>query len=132
MIDKKILEQEEADWEVERDLIKRKQKIENEKDELNKKKKKIATTKLLISFLFINCTLIELFTGWAIIQSLNLSMVTGLAPDFTPLVTLIGAVVGEVLGFAVYALKSSKENCQGGLIYDTAMLNLQNKEDIGG
>lgn len=83
--------------------------------------KKLTTTKKLILFLFINCTAIELFTAWVIIQSLNLGFTNSIIPDFSPLVTLIGAVVGEVIGFAVYALKSTKENTAGGIIYDSAV-----------
>ena len=89
--------------------------------ETKKDKKKRSTTKLIVLFLFINCTLIELFTGWVTIQSLNLAESYMLIPDFTPLVTLIGVVVGEVLGFAVYAAKSAKENSKGGIVYDAAM-----------
>lgn len=126
------IKRQERQWAVEKDLIKRKQKIDDEKAELKKSKQKLTTTKLLILFLFINCTLIELFTGWSIIQSLNLAATMGLAPDFTPLVTLIGAVVSEVFGFAVYALKSSKENCKNGITYETTMMNLQNNNEIGG
>lgn len=126
MINVDELEREEAQWNIEKDLIKRKQKIINEKNELSKNKKRTTTTKLLILFLFANCSLIELFTGWAVIQSLKLSAITGLPADFTPLVALIGAVVGEVLGFAIYALKAAKENVAGGLTYETTMLNLQN------
>lgn len=127
MLNEKELRQEEKIWEIEKGLIQRKQKIKNEKAEL-KKSKKTTTTKLLILFLFINCTAIELFTGWSIIQSIKLAGTNNLAPDFTPLVTLIGAVVGEVIGFAIYALKSSKENCAGGITYDTVM---QNNKDTG-
>lgn len=126
------IKRQERQWAVEKDLIKRKQKIDNEKAELKRNKQKLTTTKLLILFLFINCTLIELFTGWSIIQSLNLAATMGLTPDFTPLVTLIGAVVSEVFGFAVYALKSSKENCKNGITYETTMMNLQNNNEIGG
>ena len=129
---------EEQQWEVQKDLIQRKQKIAKEKTELikrqkklekdraklNKKDKKITTTKLLILFLFINCTIIELFTGWATIQSLRLALLTNLSPDFTPLVTLIGTVVGEVFGFAIYALKSAKENTEGGVVYMAAQNNI--------
>ena len=86
---------------------------------------------MLILFLFINCTIIELFTGWATIQSIQLTIQTGLAPDFTPLVTLIGAVVGEVTGFAVYAAKSTKENTAGGIVYDCALNNNNNNESVG-
>lgn len=83
-------------------------------------KKKTSVTKLLILFLFINCTAIELFTGWVTIQNIMLARDFGIMLDFTPLVTLVGAVVSEVLGFAVYAAKSTKENTVGGIVYDSA------------
>ena len=120
---------EEQEWQEQKGLIKRKQKIEQEKKQL--KGKKVTTTKWLILFVFINCTLIELFTGWSTIQSLRLSALTGQSVDFSPLVTLIGAVVSEVIGFAIYAVKSMKENCEGGVTYSKAMadLALSNLED---
>ncbi len=132
MLDEKKLIQEEKDWAKNKQLLKRKIKIEKDKAKLRnslKDKSKLTTTKLLILFLFINCTIIELFTGWATIQSIQLALQTGLAPDFTPLVTLIGAVVGEVIGFAVYAAKSVKENTIGGIIYDSALNNNNNNDD---
>ena len=69
-------------------------------------KKKFSTTKLIVLFLFINCTLLEIFTGWVTIQSIQLAKEYMIAVDFTPLVTLIGVVVGEVLSFGVYAAKT--------------------------
>jgi Ca2+/Na+ antiporter len=126
MLRKEKIEQEEKHWEEEKILLQRHQKINKEKEEF--KQKRITTTKLIVLFLFVNCTLIELFTGWTIIQSIELAKVTGLSPDFSPLVTLIGAVVGEVFSFAVYALKSSKENSKGGIVYDAAMQN--NNDDM--
>lgn len=92
------------------------------------KKKRISTTKLIVFFLFLNCTLIELFTSWVTVKSLDVSLITGLSTDMTPLVTLIGAVVGEVIGFAIYAVKSTKENTQGGVVYDTAISTIQKEE----
>lgn len=86
--------------------------------------KKISTTKILITFLFINCTLLEIFTGWVTVENLLLARDFGIAIDFTPLVTLIGIVLGEVFGFAVYAAKSVKENSVGGITYDSVMMNL--------
>lgn len=132
MLDEKQLAQEEKDWAKNKQLLKRKIKIEKDKAKLRnslKNKSKLTTTKLLILFLFINCTIIEIFTGWTTIQSIQLALQTGLAPDFTPLVTLIGAVVGEVVGFAVYAVKSTKENTVGGIVYDSALNN--NNESVG-
>ena len=73
-------------------------------------KKPATTSKKLILFLFINCTVIELFTMYVTLKQFSLALAIGGMIDFTPLVTLIGAVVGEVISFAVYALKSTKEN----------------------
>jgi spore maturation protein SpmA len=119
MLNKEKIEKEEAQWKTEKDLMQRKQKINEEKKELHKKK--FTTTKFLIMFLFINCTVIELFTGWTVVQSLQLAKITGLAPDFSPLVTLIGAAISEIFSFAVYALKATKENTEGGIVYMNAM-----------
>ena len=108
----------EKQWEKEKSLQERKYKIKKEKRELKSLYGfKLPTSKLLILFLFINCTLIELFTGWVTIKSIDLATLTMVGPDFTPLVTLIGAVVSEVIGFAIYAIKSAKENTEGGIIY---------------
>ena len=129
MLKENEIVKEEQEWQEQKGLIERKQKIEQEKKQL--KGKKITTTKWLILFLFINCTLIELFTGWSTVQSLRLSALTGQSVDFSPLVTLIGAVVSEVIGFAIYAVKSMKENCEGGVTYSKVMadLALSNLED---
>lgn len=134
MLDEQALAREEKDWAKNKQLLKRKIKIEKDKTKLRnslKNKSKLTTTKLLILFLFINCTMVELFTGWTTIQSIQLAMQTGIAPDFTPLVTLIGAVVGEVIGFAVYAAKSTKENTAGGIVYDCALNNNSNNKSVG-
>lgn len=128
MLNKKNIAQQEQEWEIEKDLIKRKQKIEQEKADLNKRHKQLTTTKLLMLFLFINCTVIEVFTGWTVIQSIRIAIITGLTPDFSPLVTLIGAVVGEVFGFAIYALKSAKENSANGIVFETVMKEIETKE----
>ena len=92
---------------------------------------KIPTSKLLIFFLFLNCTIIELFTGFVTLKSLDLTTLTMANPDFTPLVTLIGAVVSEVVGYAVYALKSAKENTAGGITYETAMRQIDEDKAKG-
>ena len=120
----------EKQWEKEKSLQERKYKIKKEKRELKSLYGfKLPTSKLLILFLFINCTLIELFTGWVTIKSIDLATLTMVGPDFTPLVTLIGAVVSEVIGFAIYAIKSAKENTEGGIIYETTMAQLQQKDE---
>ena len=120
----------EKQWEKEKSLQERKYKIKKEKRELKSLYGfKLPTSKLLILFLFINCTLIELFTGWVTIKSIDLATLTMVGPDFTPLVTLIGAVVSEVIGFAIYAIKSAKENTEGGIVYETTMAKLQQEDE---
>ena len=87
-------------------------------------------TKPLVAFLFLNCTLLELFTCGIIIWSLNLSLITGIAADLTPLTTLISLVVGEVVTFAIYAYKSAKENTKGGIVYDKAMKEFEDDSKL--
>lgn len=89
-----------------------------------------STSKLLTFFLFLNCTAIELFTGWVTIQNIEIARQTMTSPDLSPLVTLIGAVVGETIGFAIYSLKAMKENCQGGIVYEQALSKNQQEEEV--
>lgn len=122
------IKREEIYWNAEKVILERKQKLREEKREM-RKPKKMSTTKLLVGFLFVNCTLVELFTGWATAQSLKISYITGNPMDFSPLVTLIGAVVTEVMGFAVYAVKATKENTANGITYMMAQQSLNNEND---
>lgn len=112
-------------WEQRKQIIEAKYQRVSDKHELRKKYKgevaKTATSKLLVAFLFISCTAIEIFTGYITVKSFELAADLGMSPDLTPLITLIGAVVSEVIGFAIYAIKAAKENTSGGIIYDLAM-----------
>ena len=132
-----VLSQEKI-WNKEKEILEKEYKIKAErkslKEKFKEKKDKIANSKLLIWFLFINCTIIELFTIWVICRELSLAAEGILAPDLSPLMALITTVVAEVIGFGIYALKSTKENTTGGIIYETAMHNLQNQyedEEVG-
>lgn len=119
-------------WQREKEVLERKYKLKQDKKEFKKQfLPKISTSKLLILFLFINCTIIELFTGFVTLKSLDLTTLTMINPDFTPLVALIGAVVSEVVGYAVYALKSAKENTAGGITYETAMRQIDEDKAKG-
>lgn len=119
-------------WQREKEVLERKYKLKQEKIEFKKQfLPKISTSKLLIIFLFINCTIIELFTGFVTLKSLDLTTLTMANPDFTPLVALIGAVVSEVVGYAVYALKSAKENTAGGITYEAAMRQIDEDKAKG-
>ena len=99
-------------WEQEKEILVEQIKLKEDQDKI--KNKKLSTSKLIILFLFLNCTIVELFTGYITLIDLRLAQTTGIV-DFTPIVTLIGAVVGEVISFGIYAVKSTKENTQGGI-----------------
>lgn len=117
-------------WQREKPLREREYKLKEDQRQFKETHRpKISTSKLLIVFLFINCTIIEIFTGYVTLKSLDIATMTFMMPDFTPLVTLIGAVVSEVIGFAIYAIKSAKENTSGGIVYETAMINLCGNRD---
>ena len=107
-------------------------KIAKEKKELKLEKRRIkfpSQSKLFLIFLFINFTVLEIFTGQVTVQSLIIANLTGLMPDFTPLITLIGAVIGETLSYGIYSLKAKAENTEGGVIHDIAIHNITNNID---
>lgn len=119
-------------WLHEKPLILQENEINNEKYEL-KKKKKIhfpSWSKLLLIFLFINFSFLEIFVGWVTIESFDLAFETGMGPDFTPLITLISAVIGETISYGIYCAKSKAENTEGGIVFESARWkNIQNEDD---
>lgn len=110
-------------WEIERENIKKCNNIRDEYIQLTKSKTdKLSMSKKALIFLFINCTLVELFTGWVTIKSFALAFAMGIMPDFSPLLAIIGAVVGEVVGLMTYYAKSTKENTVGGIVYENSLM----------
>lgn len=118
-------------WDIEKPLLEQKQKIKQEKAAIiNKEEKnKLAFGKLLMIFLFINFTFLELFTCAITIYSFSLAFAIGMMPDFTPLITLLGSVIGETLSFGIYCAKSKAENTKGGIVYETALREYDNNDD---
>lgn len=115
--------------------LERQNEIDQEKKEINtiKKENKFPSqSKLLLIFLFINFTVLELFVGQVTIQSFTMAAAAGTMPDFTPLITLIGAVIGETLSYGIYAAKAKAENTQGGITHDIALYNVQNQQNQDG
>ncbi len=128
MITEREVRREEKKWEKEKDLLTRYKKVKDERRAFNfSKLPRISTTKILMVLLFLNCTAVEVFTGYITLKNFELSLITDHPLDLTPLVTLVGAVVSEVIGFAVYSLKASKENTKGGIIFERAMKELENE-----
>ena len=130
-LNNKTLTLEEKKWEVEKGYLERLYQLKTDKKAMKKKLLgKVSTSKLLITFLFVNCTAIEIFTGWTTVKSFELAHELMISPDLTPLVALIGAVVGEVIGYAVYSAKATKENTVGGIVYDQA-IHSHNNNSVG-
>lgn len=117
-------------WEREKVILEREQQIEEEQYTLKKRSwnRKLPFGKLLMIFLFINFTLLEIFTGWVTISTFSLAYAIGAMPDFMPLITLLGAIIGETLSFGIYSAKSKAENTAGGIVYETAMKEMDQEE----
>lgn len=110
-------------WDREKTVWEKELKIKQEKKEMKKRLSDIKFNfgKVFAFGLFVNFTAIEIFTAWATIQSFTLAYAIGMMPDFTPLVTLIGAVIGQTISYGIYANKAKAENTRGGITYDIAM-----------
>ena len=85
-----------------------------------KKIKAPSTTKLITIYLFIVLNIVLLYALIAMWHFENL----------TYLGTLIADVIGQILVFFIYTIKSTKENTRGGITYETAMAKLQNDLDV--
>ena len=125
-------------WEAQKPLIEIQNQIDEEKEELIKQRIQIkfpSWSKIFAAFLFINFTALEIFIGWVTIKSFSIALTNGITPDFTPLITLIGAVIGQTLSYGIYSFKSKAENTQGGIVYEATMAGIQpdtNTDNEGG
>ena len=88
-----------------------KQMKSEEKAAKKKLKPRINTSKAGLWYMMIMCTIIQFYSMAAMWYF----------QDLSPLTTLIGATVGEVFAYWGYALKASKENCEGGITYEMAL-----------
>ena len=126
---KRKIEKSLEDWQKDKPLLIAEQDLIQEKKDVKNRnkitKQGLTTTKRLMLFLFISCTAIQIFT--LIITAYSMSQ--GVY-DFTALQMLITAVVGEVVAFAVYSIKSLKENTQGGIVYESAKWQNSIKEEF--
>lgn len=112
------------------DSIQRKQKIRAEEDKYKHKLSLPSTSKLMAVYLFVvfNAVLIYAMVAMWTFGDLNY------------LGVLITDIAGQVLTYFIYAKKSTAENTQGGLVYDSAMERLKNElfskeetdEDVSG
>ncbi len=109
-------------WAIEKEIIIQEQDLKEQKKKIKNRgkeqKKRLSMSKRLTLFLFINCTIIQLFTLFITYKSFEIGM-----GDLSALHLLITAVVTEVIAFAIYSIKSLKQNTAGGIVYETALLD---------
>ena len=133
MLNQKYVRAKEQRWENQKNLIQRLNRIKQEKKDMAaaaRTDKKTSTSKLVLVFLLFNFTLIQLFTGYVTWKSLLLAQTIG-SIDFTPLVTFIGAYIGQVVTYLIYSHKAMKENTQGGVTYTMALRNNEDDQGVG-
>lgn len=106
----KRLKARESYWEEEKPLFEREITL-TEDIRKTRDKKKLSTTKLIVAFIFLNCTIVEIYSMIVMYQ----------LRDISSLYALITAVIGETISFAVYSAKATKENTVGGMTYEMAM-----------
>lgn len=97
--------------------VKLKQELYEVKHANDKPKEKLTTGKKALRFMIINCSVIEIYSLFAMYMF----------QDLSPLTTLIAAVVGECVSIISYNIKSSKENTSGGIVYESAMRKLEHE-----
>lgn len=119
---KKIRHQEE-NWQIQRLNLKKQNDIKNDYNKIqNKNPFKITTGKLAMWILLSLCLIVIIFTSFITIKEFSLAYTLGVMPDFTPLVTMIGAILGAAIDVAAYFAKSAKENTKGGITYEAAAI----------
>ena len=117
------IKQQQENWQIERINLKRENSIKNDYNKIqNKNPFKITTGKLAMWILLFLCLVVIIFTGWVTIKEFSLAYALGVMPDFTPLVTMIGAILGAAIDVAAYFAKSAKENTKGGITYQAAAM----------
>lgn len=117
------IKQQQENWQIERLNLKRENSIRNDYNKIqNKNPFKITTGKLAMWILLLLCLIVIIFTSWVTIKEFSLAYALGLMPDFTPLVAMIGAILGAAIDVAAYFAKSAKENTKGGITYQAAAI----------
>ena len=84
-----------------------------------KDKEKVSTTKIVLAFLIFNMVVIEVYSLYAMLA----------LGDLNALPVLITAIVGECVSILGYMVKASIENKKGGIIFETAMKQLETEND---
>lgn len=109
-------------YEEEAQILEMQEKIRRHR----RKYKRQETSKLVLWFMLFLLLAIVVFTGYATLHMMTVVTLIGGALDFTPLVALISAIVGQVIITLGYFAKSTKENSEGGVTYLAAQNQMEN------
>lgn len=82
------------------------------------------TSKIVLWFMLMLLLTIVIFTGYVTLRMMEIISNTRGMMDFTPLVALISAMIGQVIITLGYFIKSTKENSEGGVTYLNAQYQL--------
>jgi len=93
----------------------------------SERRKKLTTSKILMYFILLNCTIVEAYSMWIMYR----------LSDLSALYSLIGAVVSESLAYAIYSAKAfneTKEEVRSNFerekfLYENGIKESQNKDD---
>lgn len=90
------------------------QKLENEKNKYKKKKRLPSTSKLMAIYLFALLNVVIVYSLITMYQFHDLSYLGVLITD----------IAAQILVYFIYSVKSAKENCKSGIVYETAMAQI--------
>ena len=97
--------------------VKQKQDLYELKHTNDKPKEKLSFSKIAFIYMIANCTVIEIYSLFAMFYF----------GDLSSLSSLIAAVVGECVTLLGYYIKSQHENTKGGIVYETAIKKLEHE-----
>ena len=103
------------------DRVKQKRIIHEIRHKNDGDRKKLQFSKLLVAFIFIDCLIIQAFIMFMVFRSQDTS-------HFSNLVGLVGTLVAQAISLMSYNNKSKAENSSQGIVYETAMHELMNKQ----
>lgn len=96
-------------------------KLQKEKEKFfPKPERKVNNSKAALWYIMASCTIVQAYSMIAMWHFADLS----------PLITLIGATVGEAISYCAYAAKSTKENTEGGITFEMAMIEAGKDPDL--
>lgn len=87
-------------------------------------KKKLSFSKLMMTLGYIDIGIIQIFCMFTIIYLRD-------ASSLYALIGLVATILGEIGIYNSYNKKSTAENTQGGIIFETAMKEQENQNDVG-